>query len=118
MEYLHHGMRAAKREDGTLNAETHTGAMNKRGKSFTEALPLMCRNDESKAVREFFTKVGDKWSILLVVMLARAPQNHARFSELQRMVDGISQRMLTTTLQPGEGRARIARGVSRGASKS
>jgi DNA-binding HxlR family transcriptional regulator len=100
MEYLHHGMRAAKREDGTLNAETHTGVtMNKRGKRVTEALPLMCRNDESKAVREFLTKVGDKWSILLVVMLARAPQSRARFSELQRMVDGISQRMLTTTLR-------------------
>jgi DNA-binding HxlR family transcriptional regulator len=33
-----------------------------------------------KAVREFLTKVGDKWSILLVVMLAREPQSRARFS--------------------------------------
>jgi DNA-binding HxlR family transcriptional regulator len=43
--------------------------------------------------------VGDKWSILLVVMLARTSYNRARFSELQRLVDGISQRMLTTTLR-------------------
>jgi DNA-binding HxlR family transcriptional regulator len=59
----------------------------------------MCRNDESKAVREFLTKFGDKWSILLIVMLAKAPGYRARFSELQRMIDGISQRMLTTTLR-------------------
>ena len=59
----------------------------------------MCKNNESKAVREFLTKVGDKWSILLIVMLAKTPNHRARFSELQRMVDGISQRMLTTTLR-------------------
>jgi DNA-binding HxlR family transcriptional regulator len=62
-------------------------------------LALMCKNEETKAVREFLTKVGDKWSILLIVMLAKTPKHRARFSELQRMVDGISQRMLTTTLR-------------------
>ena len=65
----------------------------------TEPVALMCKSEETKAVREFMTKVGDKWSILLVVMLARTPRHRARFSELQRMVDGISQRMLTTTLR-------------------
>jgi DNA-binding HxlR family transcriptional regulator len=59
----------------------------------------MCNNDESRAVREFLTKVGDKWSILVIVMLAKTLKHRARFSELQRMVDGISQRMLTTTLR-------------------
>ena len=32
-------------------------------------------------------------------MLAKTPKRRARFSELQRMIDGISQRMLTTTLR-------------------
>ncbi len=73
--------------------------MNKRREKTREPLALMCKNEESKAVREFLTKVGDKWSILLVVMLAKTPKHRARFSELQRMVDGISQRMLTTTLR-------------------
>ena len=73
--------------------------MKKRPEKTREPLALMCKNEESKAVREFLTKVGDKWSILLVVMLARVPKHRARFSELQRMVDGISQRMLTTTLR-------------------
>jgi DNA-binding HxlR family transcriptional regulator len=73
--------------------------MEKRRKNNKEPLALMCNNEESKAVREFLTKVGDKWSVLLIVMLAKTPMHRARFSELQRMVDGISQRMLTTTLR-------------------
>ena len=68
-------------------------------RDMTEPVALMCKSEEMRAVREFMTKVGDKWSILLVVMLARTPRHRARFSELQRMVDGISQRMLTTTLR-------------------
>jgi DNA-binding HxlR family transcriptional regulator len=64
-----------------------------------EPLVLMCHSDEHRVVRAFMSRVGDKWSILLVVMLARTPKQRARFSELQRMIDGISQRMLTTTLR-------------------
>lgn len=50
-------------------------------------------------VREFLTRVGDKWTILIIVMLSKAPGRRARFSELQKMVPSISQRMLTTTLR-------------------
>ncbi len=73
--------------------------MDKHRKRIAEPVARLCKNEESETVREFLGKVGDKWSILLVVMLSRAPRNRARFSELQRMVDGISQRMLTTTLR-------------------
>jgi DNA-binding HxlR family transcriptional regulator len=64
-----------------------------------EPLALMCKGEHAKAARELLTKVGDKWSILLVVMLARSPSHRARFSQLHRLIDGISQRMLTTTLR-------------------
>jgi DNA-binding HxlR family transcriptional regulator len=64
-----------------------------------EPMGLLCKSEETKPLREFLAKVGDKWSILLVVTLARGPKHRARFSELQKMVDGISQRMLTTTLR-------------------
>lgn len=64
-----------------------------------EPVALMCKGEHAKAARELLSKIGDKWSILVVVMLARSPDQRARFSELQRMVDGISQRMLTTTLR-------------------
>ncbi len=68
-------------------------------KGALEPMALMCKGDHAKAARELLTRVGDKWSILLVVMLARSPNHRARFSELHRMVEGISQRMLTTTLR-------------------
>lgn len=73
--------------------------MEKRPHKMRESLPSICRSEESTAVRDFLGKIGDRWSVLVIVMLAKTPQNRARFSELQRMVDGISQRMLTTTLR-------------------
>jgi DNA-binding HxlR family transcriptional regulator len=48
------------------------------------------------AVREVLNRVGDKWSVLIVQMLADGPK---RFSELRRTIEGISQRMLTLTLK-------------------
>jgi len=48
------------------------------------------------AVREVLNRVGDKWSVLIVQLLADGPK---RFSELRRAIEGISQRMLTLTLK-------------------
>lgn len=110
--YLHHEVRQVQPEDGTSIAVTHVeGTMEKSRKSGQPPLVLMCKSEESRAVREFLTRVGDKWSILLVVMLSKAPSNRARFSELQRMVDGISQRMLTTTLRNLERDGLVSREV-------
>ncbi len=50
------------------------------------------------AVRELLTKVGDKWTIFVVLSLDLLG-GRARFSELERAVPGISQRMLSTTLK-------------------
>ena len=47
-------------------------------------------------VRGVLARVGDKWSILVIMTLSEGPR---RFSELQRSVEGISQRMLTLTLR-------------------
>src|SRR6476659_2461892 len=49
-----------------------------------------------KNVAPVLNRVGDKWSMMIVMMLAAGPM---RFSELRRAVDGISQRMLTLTLR-------------------
>jgi len=43
--------------------------------------------------------LGDKWSVLLILRLARMPEERARFSELKRSLPEISQRMLTATLR-------------------
>lgn len=50
-------------------------------------------------LQELLTRLGDKWSLLVIHALARAPKNRARFSELKREISGISQRMLTATLR-------------------
>ncbi len=47
-------------------------------------------------VRDVLDRVGDKWSVLVVLRLGRGPE---RFRALLRAVDGISQRMLTVTLR-------------------
>src|SRR5215216_7606167 len=47
-------------------------------------------------VREVLGRVGDKWSVLVIGMLGAGTH---RFSELQRTIEGISQRMLTLTLR-------------------
>jgi DNA-binding HxlR family transcriptional regulator len=46
--------------------------------------------------REVLDRVGDRWSMLVVMELAT---RDVRFRDLQRAVGGISQRMLTLTLR-------------------
>jgi DNA-binding HxlR family transcriptional regulator len=48
------------------------------------------------AVREVLNRVGDKWSVLVVLLLGDGKK---RFGEIRRGIDGISQRMLTRTLK-------------------
>ena len=50
-------------------------------------------------IGDLLARLGDKWSMLVLVTLARADNHCLRFSELMRQVEGISQRMLTTTLR-------------------
>ncbi len=49
-----------------------------------------------KAPREVLSLVGDKWSVLVVILLKDGTK---RFSELRHRIEGISQRMLTRTLR-------------------
>ncbi len=86
--------------------------MKKRNKdSVGGPAALTCRNDETEPLRDLLAKIGDKWSILLLVALSRKPGYRARFSELQRAIDGISQRMLTTTLRDLERDGLLSRHV-------
>ncbi len=47
-------------------------------------------------VSDVLARIGDKWSVLIVMLLGDGPR---RFNELKRLVGGISQRMLTLTLR-------------------
>ncbi|WP_018387204.1 helix-turn-helix domain-containing protein [Ancylobacter sp. FA202] len=60
------------------------------------------------AVSRVLARVGDKWSVLIVMLLAGGPR---RFNEMKRMVDGISQRMLTLTLRGLERDGLVSRTV-------
>jgi len=60
-------------------------------------------------IREVLSRVGDKWSMLIVGILSREP---LRFNELRRRVDGISQRMLTLTLRELERDGLVSRTVT------
>ncbi len=51
---------------------------------------------ECRAVSELLSRVGDKWTVLVVSVLA---DGSMRFSEIRRALGSISQRMLTLTLR-------------------
>ena len=66
---------------------------------------------EQCPVRPLLDRRADKWSLLIITRLAEAPENKRRFSELMRAIDGISQRILTTTLRNLERDGLVAREV-------
>jgi len=51
---------------------------------------------EECEVRQILDRIADKWSLLVIALLEKRT---LRFTELKRNIDGISQRMLTTTLR-------------------
>jgi DNA-binding HxlR family transcriptional regulator len=64
--------------------------------------------DHGRAIRDVLDRVGDKWSLLVVSTLR---SERLRFTELQRHIPGISQRMLTLTLRQLERDGLITRTV-------
>jgi DNA-binding HxlR family transcriptional regulator len=72
-------------EEGTLNRVPNTDVREPIGQTHPT-----CQ------LRDILDRVGDKWSVLVMDLLGSGPK---RYSELQRAIDGISQRMLTLTLR-------------------
>lgn len=56
----------------------------------------LIRGDGGRTIRAILDRIADKWSLLVVATL---DGETLRFTELQRRVTGISQRMLTLTLR-------------------
>ena len=52
--------------------------------------------EDCRAISETLARIGDKWTVLVVGLLADGPM---RFNEIRRTIDNISQRMLTLTLR-------------------
>ena len=66
-------------------------------------------NSACRRVTPVLNRVGDKWSMQVVMQLADGAK---RFSELKRALDGVSQRMLTLTLRGLERDGLISRHVT------
>ncbi|MFI2753295.1 winged helix-turn-helix transcriptional regulator [Cellulomonas sp. P22] len=56
----------------------------------------LIRGDAGRAIRGILDRIGDKWTLLVVATLEG---ERLRFTELQRRVPGISQRMLSLTVR-------------------
>lgn len=62
----------------------------------TVTIPHDIQSSDCQSVSQVLARVGEKWSILIVMTLAS--RSH-RFSEIKRSINGISQRMLTLCLR-------------------
>ena len=76
-------------EDGTSKSPTHCA-------STEDDDVVQWDTREDCEVRQILDRIADKWSLLVIALLA---QETMRFTELQRRIDGVSQRMLTVTLR-------------------
>lgn len=52
--------------------------------------------ENCRVVVEMLSRIGDKWTVMVVGALSEGTM---RYTELQRSIEGISQRMLTLTLK-------------------
>jgi DNA-binding HxlR family transcriptional regulator len=85
---------AAGQEEGSLMC-----AANANVPSIVSAvlpLPVAAEDYGQCPVTEVLHRIGDKWTLLVLALLARRPH---RYSELHHSIQGISQRMLTRTLR-------------------
>ncbi|WP_217166409.1 helix-turn-helix domain-containing protein [Streptomyces sp. AC512_CC834] len=55
--------------------------------------------DPQCPTRRLLDRIGTKWTSMAVKVLAEASPEEVRFAELQRRMAGISQKMLSVTLQ-------------------
>lgn len=64
---------------------------------------------ECRRLGEVLARVGDKWTVQVIVELGEGPR---RFNELRRIITGVSQRMLTLTLKNLERDGLVSRTVT------
>lgn len=66
---------------------------------------------DCRLVGDILSRVGDKWSMLVVMTLLEAPLH---FNELKRAIQGVSQQMLSRTLRALERDGLVVRTVHHG----
>ncbi|MGW4245596.1 winged helix-turn-helix transcriptional regulator [Nocardia sp. NPDC004722] len=55
--------------------------------------------DTQCPTRQLLDRIGTKWTSMAVKVLAEAAPGEVRFAELRRRMPGVSQKMLSVTLQ-------------------
>lgn len=74
-------------QDGTYTSPSYPhGTSPARGRVFASDCPT----------RKLLDRIGDKWSALILLVLG---DEDTRFNDLKRQIGGISQKMLSQTLQ-------------------
>jgi DNA-binding HxlR family transcriptional regulator len=76
-------------EEPNVIEESHSG--------ISEYESACMAGGHGEAIRGVLSHIGDKWTLLIVGALSVG--HRLRFTELQRHIPGISQRMLTVTLR-------------------
>ena len=66
-------------------------------------------NPVCRTISTLLSRIGDKWTVLVVQTLAEGPK---RFNELRREIPSVSQRMLTLTLRNLERDGLVSRTVT------
>ncbi len=66
-------------------------------------------NPVCRTISELLSRIGDKWTVLVVQTLGEGPR---RFGELRREIPSVSQRMLTLTLRNLERDGLVSRTVT------
>jgi DNA-binding HxlR family transcriptional regulator len=61
--------------------------------TFKEYYPF---DGDNRKAAEFMVRYGDKWSLVIVMLLRDGPQ---RFNAMKRLIGSISQQMLSSTLR-------------------
>lgn len=74
------------------------------GKQISDA----CVMNPECASREVLDRIADKWTALIIRVLAKGTKRH---NELQREISGVSQKMLTQTLRSLERDGLVSRKI-------
>lgn len=62
-------------------------------------------------IRNILSRIGEKWSLLVLLNLAQHESDSMRFNKLAKVIPDISQRMLTATLRSLEADGLVDRQV-------
>lgn len=98
-------------QDGTFPSLGHLQETSPKGGLEDGVAAISARGDVFAAdcpTRKLLDRIGDKWSVLILLLLGDADM---RFSDLKRAIRGVSQKMLTQTLRSLERDGLVTRRV-------